>query len=112
LCNSTIGTQRWRAINQTVGITRLLPEQNEFPSPVTHGFVGALQARPSMAAVEELVTTWFATDSLVRVIAGALQGRFAKVLSSHRTATRVRVEAFGREVTATIATADLQQAAE
>lgn len=68
-----IGAQRWRAINRTVGITRLLPELNEFPEPVAHGFVEALQSRPTMAVIEDL-TVKYAADNVVKIIAGTFQG--------------------------------------
>jgi transcriptional antiterminator RfaH len=107
-----ISTQRWRLINNTVGITRLLPERNEFPQPIAQGFVEALQSRPSVAAVEDL-TVKYAADAVVKIIAGSFQGRFAKVLTSHRAATRVRFEAFaGRELVATLPTRDLALAGE
>jgi transcription antitermination factor NusG len=103
--------QRWRAINFTQGIVRLLPTHAEVPEPVAAGFVEALQGQPTIAAVENLITAKFAADDVVRLIAGAFVGRFAKVLSSHRLSTRVRIEAFaGREVTAMVRTGDLAQA--
>ena len=37
--------QRWRSVNGTRGIVRLLPQHLETPMPVPDGFVPALQAR-------------------------------------------------------------------
>ena len=64
-----------------------------------------------MAKVEEL-TVKYAADSVDKILVGAFAGRFARVLSSHWLATRVRLKAFDREIVATVPTADLQQAAD
>jgi transcription antitermination factor NusG len=106
-----IDVQAWRGINSTIGIVHLLPERLELPLPLPLGFIDALQNRKvTVAAVEEIATR-YARDETVKVLTGAFESRFAKVLSSTRNATRVRVTAFEREVVATIPTADLAPAA-
>jgi transcription antitermination factor NusG len=102
--------QRWRAINHTVGVARLLPTHAEFPEPVSIGFVEALQNAPTLATVQDVIVAKFSTDAIVRILGGALVGYHGRVLSSHRTATRVRLEAFGREIEATVPTSALQAA--
>ena len=106
-----IDATRWHAVNHTIGIVRLLPERLEEPQPLPAAFVAGLQARPTVAGVEQLAHRFVASD-VVRVLSDVFQNKFAKVLSSTRNSTRVRLEAFGgREIAVTLPTADLAPAA-
>ena len=102
---------RWRKVNSTRGVTHLLPTHAEQPQPLPEGFVDGLrvaEAAREAAAIVEVVHT-FAANAIVRILAGALQGRHGRVLSSSRQTTRVEVELFGREVTATVGTEELEE---
>jgi transcriptional antiterminator RfaH len=93
-----IAATRWHAINSTIGIVRLLPERLEQPQALPAAFIAGLQTRPSVQQVE-LLAAKFTEKETVRVLTGIFQNRFAKVLTSNRNATRVRLEAFaGREI--------------
>jgi transcriptional antiterminator RfaH len=106
-----IDATRWRGINSTIGIVRLLPERLEQPLPLPQAFIAGLQARPSVGQVK-IVAAKFVENETVRVLSGVFQNRFATVLSSTRNATRMRLEAFaGRDIAVTIPTGDLAPAA-
>jgi hypothetical protein len=105
-----LGTTRWRSINNSTGVVHLLPTHSELPLPLPRGFVDEMQRRATVAEVEDLATR-FAANDIVRVLTGIFQNRFARVLSSARTSTRIKVTAFEREIVATVRTADLQPAA-
>ena len=99
---------RWRAINSTQGIIRLLPMGNEEPVALPVGFVEALQARaPSAPVVAETLQT-FAQNAIVRILAGAFHGKSGRVITSGPRSTRLSVEAFGgRPTVMSVQTADL-----
>jgi len=67
------------------------------------------RAASEATAVAEEVCRGFRENTIVRILAGALQGRQGRVLSSGRQTTRVEVELFGREVTATVGTDELEE---
>jgi transcriptional antiterminator RfaH len=99
---------RWRAINSTQGIIRLLPMGSEEPVALPVGFVEALQSRNVAAPVITKVLETFAANSVVRILAGSFAGRTGRVVASGTKATRLKVEAFGgRETVLTLTTADL-----
>jgi transcriptional antiterminator RfaH len=105
-----IAATRWHAINSTIGIVRLLPERLEQPQALPAAFIAGLQNRPSVQQVE-LLAAKFVTNDVVRVLSGIFQNRFAKVLTSGRNSTRVKIEAFaGREIAVTLPTAALAPA--
>jgi len=99
---------RWRAINSTPGIIRLLPMGSEEPVALPAGFVEALQSRePSAPVVAEVIAT-FAANTIVRILAGAFYGKLGRVVSSAPRSTRLSVEAFGgRPTVMSVQTADL-----
>jgi len=99
---------RWRAINSTQGIIRLLPMGNEEPVALPVGFVEALQARaPSAPVVAETLQT-FAQNAIVRILAGAFHGKSGRVITSGPRSTRLEVAAFAdRSTVVTVATVDL-----
>ena len=99
---------RWRAINSTQGIIRLLPMGNEEPVALPAGFVEALHARAPSAPMVAAVIETFAANSVVRILGGAFVGKFATVIASGAKATRLSIQAFGgRSTLLTVPTGDL-----
>jgi len=99
---------RWRAINSTQGIIRLLPMGNEEPVALPAGFVEALQSRAPSAPVITKVLETFAEHSIVKILSGSFAGRTGRVVASGAKATRLSIEAFGgRNTLLTLATSDL-----
>ena len=99
---------RWRAINSTPGIIRLLPMGSEEPVALPAGFVEALQARAPSAPMVAAVIETFAANSVVRILGGAFAGRLGRVLQSTQKSTRLKVQAFaGRDTVLIVPTIDL-----
>ena len=99
---------RWRAINSTQGIIRLLPMGSEEPVALPRGFVEALQSRNVAVPVITKVLETFAANSIVKILGGAFAGRLGRVLQSTQKSTRLKVQAFaGRDTVLTLATSDL-----
>jgi transcriptional antiterminator RfaH len=101
--------QRWRAINSTHGIIHLLPATSEFPQALPIGFVEELRSRRTVEKMVETTRT-YATNEIVRILAGALKGRDGRVIDSNHKLTRVEIAAFSRKVQATVPTGDLAPA--
>jgi transcriptional antiterminator RfaH len=107
----TLSNRKYVAINSTYGVSRLLPTRCSRPVPLPVGFVESLQMRePTAPVVAEVIAT-FATDTIVRILAGAFHGKLGRVVSSAPRSTRLSVEAFGgRSTILSVATADLAEA--
>jgi transcription antitermination factor NusG len=56
------------------------------------------------------LTRSFATNEIVRILAGALKGRDGRVVDSDHKLSRVEINAFSRKVQATVPTGDLAPA--
>jgi transcription antitermination factor NusG len=107
-----IEASRWRSINGTMGVLYLLPARSEMPQALPAGFIDTLKRREVNLATVQEVTRQYARDETVRILSGAFYNRFARVLSSSRLSSRIRLEAFaGRDVVATLATRNLAPAA-
>jgi transcription elongation factor/antiterminator RfaH len=92
---------RWRAINGTRGVTRLIM-QDDRPSPLQSGVVETLIASSSPAG-EVLFCGDMAPGDRVRLVAGPLAGQLG-ILQRLHSAGRVQVllEIMGSHVTATL----------
>lgn len=76
-----LDVDRWRSVNGTRGVRHLLPLHHERPLPLPVGFVEELKAQPEKA--EEIVAL-FASNEMVRVLAGAWAGQQAKTLDQRQ----------------------------
>lgn len=95
-----IEKQRWRAINSTIGITRLIGN-DEIPTPLAHGIVESLKKREDANGLLELASsaTRFKTGDVVRVLGGAFDSccGFFEVDADDERVT-ILLEMLGRKV--------------
>lgn len=98
-----IERDRWRAINGTRGVAKLLPRAVEIPLPVPIGLVEGIRARE--AAPLEL-DDWLATLAPGdRVELGAASGfgrRVARFLGRDRARVKLALALLGREITLSV----------
>ena len=89
----------------------LLPVHREMPLAISTAFVEALRSAAVLDEAIEAVQA-FKRDAMVRIVGGPFLDRLARVVSSNRRSTRVKLEMFGRETITVVSTADLAAVAE
>jgi transcription antitermination factor NusG len=102
--------------NNTLGIWHLLPVHAELPDALPDQFIPELQKQLAAAEAEQAAKEAaralchrFAANAIVRILTGALSGQVGRVVSSERAVTRVEVEAFNRQIVASVPTGGLKR---
>ena len=94
---------RWRSINGTRGVAKLLPRASETPLPVPIGLVEGIRAREGAPLeLDDWLVTLMPGD---RVELGAASGfgrRVARFLSRDRARVKLALALLGREVTLSV----------
>lgn len=94
-----MGTQRWRSIQSTLGVSRLVSNGDE-PAPVPAAVLGALRQREAADGIIEVDTQpRFARGDKIRVLDGAFgdcQGLFESMTDGERVA--ILLDLLGRKV--------------
>lgn len=93
-----IATQRWRSVQSTIGVSRLVTNGDE-PAAVPDGVVRALRAREDAKGFVKLDAPAFAPGDKVRVLAGAFvdnAGLFNGMADHDRVS--ILLEMLGRKV--------------
>ena len=93
-----MSTQRWRSIQSTFGVSRLVTKGDE-PAPVPDSVISALQAREDGKVSSRWMPTAFSPGDKVRVLAGAFMdnaGLFNEMADHDRVS--ILLEMLGRKV--------------
>jgi len=107
-----LAVQRWRSINGTLGVSRLIGNDDS-PTPVASGVVEELMRRRDAAGLIELAEgPRFVLGDKVRILGGA----FASVLGLYegladRDRVSILVDLLGRKVRVTLDAPDVEKAA-
>jgi transcriptional antiterminator RfaH len=107
-----VSTQRWRAINSTVGVSRLIAREDT-PIPVMRGVVEELKRREDGDGLLrfEPQATQFKAGDVVRVASGALKaccGLFEAISDRERVA--ILLDLMGRKVRVVLTADSLESA--
>jgi len=91
----------WQAINNTIGVVRLLPVTGEIPIPLPVGFVEEMKSRESSGefVIDKTKLRCFKGET-VQIDGGAYCGFFGKYQSQQGGMVTILVNAFNRQLTA------------
>jgi len=93
---------RWVAVNNTVGVRRLLPTHEMNPSPLPPGFVEemrALQAKGALDSVRaECVTYMYAQGERAEVTAGPWAGHTGEFVKYHKGSLVLLMALLGKKL--------------
>lgn len=103
-------TTPWRSINGTIGVRHLLTNDGR-PQPVLGGFVETLQQQTcDNGAVMDVTPQYHPGDTAV-VMAGAMQGHLATILSADdHGRVRILLAMMGGDIVSSISAEDLEKA--
>lgn len=96
-CSLDIGLDRWRSVNGTRGVLRLLSLDPESPSPVPVGVVEKLAATNDgiIDAVEDVIA--FLPGQLLKFTGGPMAGRSGRVQRTSNGRVALLLSLLGRE---------------